>query len=45
MVKQESGALQLRKEPLWRESLARFVASGVQVAEFFRGEAVSEASF
>jgi hypothetical protein len=45
MVKQETGARLSKKELLWRERLARFTASGQQVAVFCSGEAVSEASF
>lgn len=45
MGKQEFGATKSKKELLWRERLARFAASGQQVAGFCSSEAVSEASF
>jgi hypothetical protein len=45
MVKQVTDARLSKKELLWRERLARFTASGQQVAVFCRSEAVSEASF
>lgn len=45
MAKQESGTAQSKKTMLWRERMARFKASGRQVAEFCNSESVSEASF